>query len=69
MLHGLCLGYRHAETWAAYIDMERRAGNVREVRALFRRVLGGKALEEHGTAALCAAWIRFEREEGRWARV
>ncbi len=61
--------HRYAETWAAYIDMERRAGNIREARALFRRVLGGKALEEQGTGVVCAAWLRFEREEGRYVFV
>ncbi|KAL4457863.1 hypothetical protein ABPG75_012728 [Micractinium tetrahymenae] len=54
---------RYADTWAAYINFERRRGNAREARTLYKRSYS-RRLEEGGQAVLCDAWLRFEREEG-----
>ncbi|KAL4858071.1 Squamous cell carcinoma antigen recognized by T-cells 3 [Chlorella vulgaris] len=54
---------RHADTWAAYVDFERRRGHTREARTLYKRCYSRK-MEEGGQALLCDAWLRFEREEG-----
>ena len=56
---------RLLEAWAAYIDFERRRGHLAEARALYRRGCA-RRLEGAGQGALCEAWLRFEREEGRW---
>ena len=49
----------------AYVALERQLGNTREARGVYKRGYSRK-LEEGGQAALCEAWLRFEREEGRW---
>lgn len=54
---------RHPQVWLGYAEMERRQGNVRECRAVYKRCYSRKM--EGGTqAALCEAWLRFEREHG-----
>lgn len=55
---------RYADTWAAYIDMERRRRNLKQARTLYKRVYT-RRLEEGGQVLMCEAWLRFEREEGR----
>jgi len=57
---------RYAETWAGYIAMERTRRNVREARSLYKRC-HSRRLQDGGQAAICMAWLRFEREEGRCA--
>ncbi len=55
---------RYAETWAGYIAMERSRRNVREARSLYKKC-HSRRLQDGGQAAICEAWLRFEREEGR----
>ena len=47
-----------------YIAMERSRRNVREARSLYKRC-HSRRLQDGGQAAICVAWLRFEREEGR----
>ncbi|KAK9841647.1 hypothetical protein WJX74_009405 [Apatococcus lobatus] len=54
---------RLVETWAGYIAMEVRKGNVREARSLYKRCYA-KQLQDTGQLSLCQAWQRFEREHG-----
>ncbi|GAB4820618.1 hypothetical protein N2152v2_007664 [Parachlorella kessleri] len=54
---------RYADCWQAYIELERRLGNAREARGLYKRCYS-RRLEEGGQAVLCEAWLRFERELG-----
>lgn len=39
---------------------------LQEARALYKRCYS-RRLEEGGQLRLCHAWLRMEREEGRWA--
>ncbi len=65
--HAAHVGFaRYAETWAGYIAMERSRRNVREARSLYKRC-HSRRLQDGGQAAICMAWLRFEREEGRCA--
>jgi hypothetical protein len=57
---------RHYETWAAYVAMERSLRALTQARGVYRRAWSRK-LEAGGQLALCYDWLRFEREEGRWA--
>eukprot|EP00887_Chlorella_sp_A99_P001390 scaffold8.g1390.t1 len=54
---------RTAEAWAGYIDFERRRGGAAATRAIYRRAYS-RRMEPGAQAALCEAWLRFEREEG-----
>ncbi len=56
---------RYYEVWLAYVNMERGLRNLREARNIFKRAYS-RRLEESGQPLLCAEWLRFEREEGRW---
>ena len=59
-----CTAARYAETWAGYIAMERSRRNVREARSLYKKC-HSRRLQDGGQAAICEAWLRFEREQGR----
>lgn len=56
---------RASETWAAYIAMERSLRNIREARTLYKRCYARK-FADGSQPAMCHAWLRFEREEGRY---
>ncbi len=58
---------RYAEAWEAYAAMERSLRNLKEARAVYKRAYS-RRLEEGGQLAMCYAWLRFEREEGRCGR-
>ena len=58
---------RYAEAWEATAAMERSLRNIKEARAVYKRAYS-RRLEEGGQLALCYAWLRFEREEGRCGR-
>ena len=53
----------YAEAVAAYVAFELAAKNVKEARSIFKKYHRRK-LHEGGSAALCEAWLRFEREHG-----
>ncbi len=55
---------RFYEAWASFIALERSLRNLKEARALYKRAYLRK-LEEGGQVAICADWLKFEREEGR----
>ena len=44
--------------------MERGQRHVSKARTLYKRCYS-RRLQEGGQAAICEAWLRFEREEGR----
>lgn len=44
--------------------MESRLRNIREARALYKRCYARK-FSDGSQPAMCYAWLRFEREEGR----
>ncbi len=55
---------RSSEAWAGYIAMERGLRNVREARTLYKRCYT-RRFADGSQPAMCHAWLRFEREEGR----
>jgi hypothetical protein len=57
---------RYYEPWAAYVAMERALRAIPEARGVYKRAWSRK-MEEGGQLAVCYDWLRFEREEGRWA--
>ena len=59
--------HRSAEPWLAYIAMERSLRNLHKVRSLYKRCYA-RQFADGSQMAFCQAWLRFEREEGRWAR-
>jgi squamous cell carcinoma antigen recognized by T-cells 3 len=60
----VCLCRRSSEAWVAYITMERALRHIREARALYKRCYARK-FADGSQPAMCLAWLRFEREEGR----
>lgn len=44
--------------------MERSLRNIREARSLYKRCYARK-FADGSQLAMCYAWLRFEREEGR----
>lgn len=64
ILLGCCC--RSSEPWLAFIAMERSLRNLDKVRALYRRCYA-RQFADGSQVAFCQAWLRFEREEGRYA--
>lgn len=60
-----CSRCRYADTWLAWVAMERSLRQVPAARAVLKRCLN-RNLEADGQLALAMQWLRFEREEGRW---
>jgi squamous cell carcinoma antigen recognized by T-cells 3 len=60
----VCPCRRSSEAWVAYISMERALRHIREARALYKRCYARK-FADGSQPAMCHAWLRFEREEGR----
>ena len=54
---------RFYESWASYALLERSLRHIKEARGVYKRAYSRK-LEEGGQVALCADWLKFEREEG-----
>jgi hypothetical protein len=49
----------------AWATFERTLRRLKEARAVYRRAYSRRC-EEGGQYSVCAEWLRFEREEGRW---
>lgn len=61
----LLLSCRYAETWLAWVTMERSLRQIPAARSLFKRCFNRK-MEADGQLSVAMQWLRFEREEGRW---
>lgn len=59
-----CCVTRYADTWLAWVSMERSLRQIPAARAVFKRCFNRK-MEADGQLALAMQWLRFEREEGR----
>jgi hypothetical protein len=55
---------RYADSWLAWVAMERSLRQVPAARAVFKRCYNRK-MEADGQLAVALQWLRFEREEGR----
>eukprot|EP00798_Chlamydomonas_sp_ICE-L_P021550 gene21550-28543_t len=55
---------RYCEAWAAFASMERSCRNLTAARAVYKRAVARKGMEEGGTIAMATAWLQFEQQEG-----
>lgn len=56
--------HRYAEAWAGFVALERGQRHIPKARTLYKRCYS-RRLADGGQPAICEAWLRFEREEGR----
>lgn len=59
------LSCRYADTWLAWVTMERSLRQIPAARSLFKRCFNRK-MDADGQLSVAMQWLRFEREEGRW---